>query len=79
MVKEGKVAKKLALYPPKRLMNELGLKEGQRVRYNVENGKLVVEPVPDPIDMALQSKKWAKTSARELELESEKEQSKLYA
>ncbi|MCS4540650.1 MAG: AbrB/MazE/SpoVT family DNA-binding domain-containing protein [Thaumarchaeota archaeon] len=79
MAREGKVAKKLALYPPKRLMNELGLKEGQRVKYKVEGGKLVVEPLPDPIDIALHSKKWAKTSAREFELESEKEQSELYA
>jgi hypothetical protein len=38
----------------------------------------VVEPIPDPIDLALRSKKWAKTSVRELELESEKEQRELY-
>ena len=76
---EGKVAKKFALYPPKALMNELGMREGQRVRYRVENGKLMVEPVPDPIQVALHSRKWTRTSAKELELQSEKEQSEFYA
>ncbi len=79
MATEGKVAKKFALYPPKGLINKLGLKEGQRVRYEIEDGKLVVEPLPDPIDVALHSKKWMKTSIKELESESEKEQSELYA
>jgi bifunctional DNA-binding transcriptional regulator/antitoxin component of YhaV-PrlF toxin-antitoxin module len=76
---EGKVAKKFALYPPKDLVRRLGLKEGQRVRYEIEDGKLVVEPLPDPIDVALRSKKWMKVTAREIESESEKEQSELYA
>ncbi len=79
MTTDGRIAKKFALYPPKKLTRELGLKEGQRVRYSVTNGKLVVEPLPDPIELALHAKKWAKTSAKELELESEKEQSELYA
>jgi len=76
---EGKVAKKFALYPPKGILEELGLKEGQKVRYEVEGGKLVVEFLPDPIDLALRSKKWTKTSTRELEALSEKEQSELDA
>jgi antitoxin component of MazEF toxin-antitoxin module len=76
---EGKVAKKFALYPPKHLMERLGLKEGQKVRYEVEDEKLVVELLPDPIDLALNSKKWARTSARALEKLSEKEQSELDA
>ncbi len=79
MTTEGRVAKKFALYPPKGLINELGLKEGQRVRYEIEDGKLVVEPLPDPIDVALHSKKWMKTSIRKLESESERDQSELYA
>ena len=79
MTAEGKVAKKFALYPPKGLINELGLKEGQRVRYVIEDGKLVVEPLPDPIDLALHSKKWMKTSVNGFESESQKEQSELYA
>lgn len=76
---KGKVARKLALYPPKKLMEELGLKEGQRVKYTIADKRLVVEPLPDPLDLAIHSKKWAKTSAGELESLSEKEQSELYA
>ena len=79
MTNEGKVAKKFALYPPKVLMAQLGLKEGQKVRYEVEGGKLVVELLSDPIALALNSKKWARTSARELEMLSEQEQSELDA
>jgi antitoxin component of MazEF toxin-antitoxin module len=79
LTNEGKVAKKFALYPPKVLMAQLGLKEGQKVRYEVEGGKLVVELLSDPIALALNSKKWARTSARELEMLSEREQSELDA
>jgi antitoxin component of MazEF toxin-antitoxin module len=79
LTNEGKVAKKFALYPPKSLMEQLGLKEGQKVRYGVEDGKLVVELLPDPIDLALNSKKWATTSSKALEELSEKEQSELDA
>jgi len=60
-------------------MEQLGLKEGQKVRYEVEGERLVVELLPDPIDLALNSKKWTRTSARELEKLSEKEQSELDA
>ena len=76
---EGKVAKKFALYPPKSMVKELGLKEGQKVRYNVENGKLLVEPLPNPIELAKRTKKWARISTKELEAESEREQREMYA
>lgn len=74
----GKVAKKRALYPPKRVMDELDLNEGQFVKYRIEGKKLVVEPVPDPLELALKSKKWGKTTVKEFEKESEKEQRELY-
>ena len=74
----GKVAKKFALYPPKKMMDALGLREGQPVKYEVEKGKLVVEPLPDPLELALSGRKWAKTSVREFERQSEQEQQELY-
>jgi bifunctional DNA-binding transcriptional regulator/antitoxin component of YhaV-PrlF toxin-antitoxin module len=73
-LQKGKVAKKFALYPPKKIVEELGLKEGQRVSYKVKEGKLVVEPISDPLELALRSKKWAKTSLKIFEKESEREQ-----
>ena len=78
VVATGKVAKKRALYPPKEFMDEIGLKEGNPVKYRIEDEKLVVEPVLDPIDLAIKSKKWGKTSVDEFERESETEQGKLY-
>ncbi len=78
MLAIGKVAKKFALYPPKKMMRKLGLEEGRGVRYQEEDGKLVVEPLLDPIEVALMSKKWSKTSVREFEAESEREQEELH-
>jgi len=74
----GKVAKKLALYPPKKIMLQLGLDEGQRVKYTVEKGKLVVEPLPNPIDLALKSEKWSSTTVKKFEREAELEQEEHY-
>jgi len=74
---KGRVARKFALYPPKEMIVELGLREGQAVRYEVVGGHLVVKPIEDPLDLALKSKKWAKTSIKEFELESEREQDEL--
>jgi antitoxin component of MazEF toxin-antitoxin module len=74
---KGKVGRKFALYPPKEMIVELGLREGQTVRYEVVGGHLVVKPIEDPLDLALKSKKWAKTSIKEFELESEREQDEL--
>ncbi len=59
-------------------MEELGLREGQLVKYTVEARKLIVEPVRDPLELALTSKKWGKTTVKEFERESEKEQRELY-
>lgn len=78
MAVTGKVARKRALYPPKRVMDELKLEEGQLVKYTVENEKLVIEPVRDPFELALRGKKWGKTSVKEFEKESETEQRELY-
>jgi antitoxin component of MazEF toxin-antitoxin module len=74
---KGKVAKKFALYPPREIVKKLELREGQAVRYEVIGGHLVVKPVEDPFELALKSKKWAKTSVKEFETESEREQNEL--
>jgi len=74
----GKVDKNLALYPPKKIMLQPGLDEGQRVKYTVEKGKLVVEPLPNPIDLALKSEKRSSTTVKKFEREAELEQEELY-
>jgi len=64
---------------PKRLMERLGVREGDRVLIRVEgSNKVVLEFVPDPLSLALKTKKWAKTTVEEFERESVEEQHELY-
>ena len=74
----SKVSKKGAIYLPKRVMRELGVRVGDRVLIRVEGNKLVLEFVPDPLLLALRVNKWAKTTVDEFEAESEAEQGELY-
>jgi antitoxin component of MazEF toxin-antitoxin module len=77
MHSRGKVAKKFALYPPKKAVELLNLKEGQAVAYEVAGQHLIVKPILDPLELAVKSKKWAKTSVQEFEAESSREQDEL--
>jgi len=45
-LREGRVGSKGELFPPKELRDRAGLKPSSRVTYAVEEGKLVVEPIP---------------------------------
>lgn len=63
----GRVGKRNTLYPPKELLEAVGLKEGDMIIYQIENGRLIIEPVVNPFDYALKVKKWAKTSLSEIE------------
>lgn len=74
---KGKVAKKYALYPPKDMVEELRLREGQTVTYELTGRQLVVKPIEDPFELAIRSKKWAKTSIRQFETESLRQQDEL--
>ena len=59
------------MYPPKKLMKQLGLKEGYTIVFRVENNRLIVEKIKDPWTLALQTRKWAETTVEEFESESE--------
>ena len=71
-----KIGKKFTLYIPKSVVDELGVKEGDKVRITVEGKKMVVEVIKDPIDLALHGRKFARISADEVERISLEEQSK---
>ena len=73
-VERGKVGKNWTLYPPRAFVRELNLKEGGTVLYVLEDGVLRVEPVPDPLELAVKSRKFFETTVREFEEESLKEQ-----
>ena len=51
VVVEGRVGSKGELFPPKEVREKLGLRPGMRVIYRVEDGRLVVEPVPSLEDV----------------------------
>jgi bifunctional DNA-binding transcriptional regulator/antitoxin component of YhaV-PrlF toxin-antitoxin module len=74
---KGRVAKKYALYPPKEIVDRLGLREGQTVAYELTGRELVVKPIEDPLELAVKSKKWAKTTVKEFEEQSQREQNEL--
>ncbi len=48
---EGYVGSKGELFPSKEIRERLGLKPHTRVIYRIEDGKLIVEPVPSVEDM----------------------------
>ena len=54
-------------------------REEQTVSYELTGRQLVVKPIEDPLELAIRSKKWAKTSVREFEAGSLREQDELSA
>lgn len=48
---ESRVGSKGELFPPKKIREKLGLRAHEKVVYKVEDGKLVVEPVPNLEDV----------------------------
>ena len=73
-----RISKKFTLYIPKALAEAVGIKEGSIVKLRVEGSKIVLEPVPDPFDIALRGPKFAKTTFEEFERESEEMQNELF-
>jgi len=76
LVITSRIGKKFALYLPKKIIESLEIKEGDRVKMSVEKGKIVVEVIKDPLDLALHGKKFAKISVEEAERISLEEQKK---
>jgi len=60
------------------VIEQLNISEGDRVLMKIEGNRLVLEFIPDPLSSVLRVKKWAKTSVKEFEQESEREQNELY-
>ena len=54
---KGKVGSKGELFPSKKIRQALGLKRNQKVKYSVINGKLIVEPILDPLELLNQPPK----------------------
>lgn len=71
---KARVSRKLTLYIPKAIAEAVGIREGSFVKMRVEGSRIVIEPVPDPFDLALTGPKFAKTTFEEFERESEEMQ-----
>ncbi|RLE89249.1 MAG: AbrB/MazE/SpoVT family DNA-binding domain-containing protein [Thermoprotei archaeon] len=74
-----KVGKRELYIFPKKVMKELGIREGDLAYIQLEGNKIIIEFIPDPFTLAIKTKKWAKTTVEEFEKESEKEQQELYS
>jgi len=48
---ESRVGSKGELFPPKKIREKLGLKPYAKVIYRIEDGKLIVEPIPSIEDV----------------------------
>jgi len=73
-----RVGKKNTIYIPKAIAEAVGLREGSVVVMTVKGGKIVIEVVPDPFDLALRGSKFAETTFEEFEKESEEMQDELF-
>ncbi len=52
---ESRVGSKGEIFPPKRIREKLGLHPQTKVIYKVEDGRLVVEPVPSLAELLKES------------------------
>jgi len=55
LLTESRVGSKGELFPPKKIREKLGLKPHTKVIYRVEEGRLIVEPIPSIEDVLKES------------------------
>lgn len=73
-----RVGKKGAIYIPKKILSDLNIKEGDPVIVKIYENKLVLEIIPDPLTLAIKTKKWAKITVEDFEKDSEAMQKEMY-
>jgi AbrB family looped-hinge helix DNA binding protein len=69
-----RVSKKNTIYIPKDIAEKVGVSEGILVEVSVEDGKIVLTPIPDPLWLALHGPKFAEVSIEDVERTSEEMQ-----
>ncbi|MHA1859826.1 MAG: AbrB/MazE/SpoVT family DNA-binding domain-containing protein [Candidatus Asgardarchaeia archaeon] len=73
-----RISKKFTLYLPKAIVKAVGIKEGDFVRIKVEGSRIILELVQNPFDLALKGPKFAKTTFKEFEKDSEEMQDEFF-
>jgi AbrB family looped-hinge helix DNA binding protein len=48
---ESRVGSKGEIFPPKEMREKLGLHPHTKIKYKIEDGRLVVEPIPTLLDV----------------------------
>jgi AbrB family looped-hinge helix DNA binding protein len=76
LVKEITIGKKYTIYLPKAIVKALNLKEGNKILLKVSNNTIIMEPIYDPIKLALSEKMFASIKPEKVELISLEEQEK---
>jgi len=74
---ETKLGKKRVIVIPKKIADAVKIREGQRVRIEAVNNKIIIEPIRDAIWLAIHGRKIDKILPEEIEEESLHEQEKL--
>ncbi len=72
---ESRIGKKHTIYLPKAVVETSGLEVGMDILITVEGDKIIIEPIPDPISLAIHGKKFASTNLEEIEEISHEQQS----
>ncbi|MBD3408114.1 MAG: AbrB/MazE/SpoVT family DNA-binding domain-containing protein [Candidatus Lokiarchaeota archaeon] len=76
LTKESQIGKKHTIYLPKTIVDKARLEVGMKILITVEGNKIIIEPLPDPITLALHGKKFASMTLEEIEAISVEEQSR---
>ena len=74
LILEIRVGKRRTIVIPKTVAEALGIDEGSRLELRVEDGKIVLEPIPDAAELSLIGEKIARVTLEELEAESIEQQ-----
>jgi len=72
--REIKVGKKYALYLPMEVVKTLNLREGDRMLLSISEGRIILTPIRETLDIALRGEKFDSYTPEEIEAISLEEQ-----
>lgn len=61
------IGKKFLMEIPKEIREKANLKKGQKVRILIKGKEIILQPVTDPLDLAISAPKFAQTTFEEFE------------
>jgi len=73
---ETRVGKRHTIYLPKEVVEATGLEEGEKILLRVQGKTIIVEPLVDPLKLALTGEKYASMKPEQIEELSLSEQKK---